>query len=195
MFFFQRFCFKDGTEGHFTIMYLKDGSTMLAMLSAVREENLCWHIEAEWEMLSLNFAFNHQNYARYCSYQHVFLQYMCTENKQAFQHLSERGFGASGSGEKFISVHGDLITEHFNKLTKDTAGPFRAGFSTDISAVNTWVCTIHMHCKLREKFRNMVAFKTSSKHNELCSGSKKIHSKHVTKQKQQLVLRGSLNMF
>ena len=182
--------FKDGTEGHFTIMYLKDVSTMLAMISAVREGNICRHIEAEREMLSLTFAFNHQNYARYCSYQHVLLQNMCTDNKQAFQHLSERGFGASVSGERFTSIHGDLITELFNKLTKDTAGPFRAGFSNDISAVNTWVRTIHVHCKLREKFRNMVAFKTSSKHKELCNGSKKIHSKHVTKLKKQLVLYG-----
>ena len=155
-------------------MYLKDVSTMLAMIPAVREGNLCKHIEAEREMLSLTFAFNHQNYARYCSYQHVFLQNMCTENEKAFQHLSERGFGASVSGERFTSIHGYLITELFNKLTKDTAGPFHAGFSTDISAVNTWLRIINVHCKQREKFRNIVAFKTSSKLTELCNGSKKI---------------------
>ena len=42
--------FKDGTEGNSTIMYLKDVSTMLAMLFSVREGNLCRHIEAEREM-------------------------------------------------------------------------------------------------------------------------------------------------
>ena len=182
--------FKDGSEGNFTMMYLKDVSTMLAMVSAVREGNLRRHIEAEREMLSLTFAFNHQNYARYCSYQHVFLQNMSAENEEAFQQLSERGFGASVSGERFTSIHGDLVTELFNKQTKDTAGPFRAGFSTDISAVNTWVRTIHVHCKLREKFRDMVAIKTSSKHKELSPGRKKMHSRHVAQLKNQLVQYG-----
>ena len=129
--------FKDGSEGNFTVMHLKDVSTMLAIVSAVREGNLRRHIEAEREMLSLTFAFNHQDYARYCSYQHVFLQNMSQENEQAFRQLSEKGFGASLSGKRFTSIHGDLVTELFNKQTKDTAGPFRAGFSTDVAVVNT----------------------------------------------------------
>ena len=36
--------------------------------------------------------------------------------------------GGSISGQKFYSIHGDLVTELFNKETKGTAGPFRAGF-------------------------------------------------------------------
>ena len=44
-----------------------------------------------------------------------------------------------------------------------------------------------MHCKPREKFHNIVAFKTSSKHRELCPGQKKIHSRHVIELKNQLV--------
>ena len=111
--------FKDGSEENFTVMHLKDVSTMLAMVSAVREGNRRRYIEAEHEMLSLTFAFSHQkkSYARYCRYQHVFLQNMSQENEQAFRQLSERGFGASLSGERFTSIHGDLVTELFNKQT------------------------------------------------------------------------------
>ena len=58
---------------------------------------------------------------------------MCTENKQAFQHLSEWGFGASLSGKSLHLFNGELITEHFNKLTKDTACPLLAIATTECS--------------------------------------------------------------
>ena len=62
-------------------------------------------------MLKQLFAFDHQNYARYLSYQHVLLNDMRTTNVQAFQDLKVRGFGANYTGSKFATVHGDLVTE------------------------------------------------------------------------------------
>ena len=59
--------YKQGTEEHVTVSYLKDVSMMLSMISAVREGNLRRHLQAEREMLKLVFAFDHPNYARYCS--------------------------------------------------------------------------------------------------------------------------------
>ena len=67
----------------------------------------------------------------------------------AFIELSERGFGGSLSGEKFSEIHGDLITEIYNGETKGTAGPFRSGYSTDLTTVNTWVKTSHIHAQIR----------------------------------------------
>ncbi len=92
-----------------SIIHLKiiDVSIMLAIVSAVREGNIHKHIEAEREMLSLTFAFNRQNYSCNCSYQHIFLQSMGSENKQAFEQFSEWGFGASLSRERFTSMDGD----------------------------------------------------------------------------------------
>ena len=96
-------------------------------------------------MLKQVLAFNHQNYARFCSYQHVYFRFLGKDKHPAFRDLKERGFGGSTGGEPFSSIHGDLITELFNKETKGAGGPFRAGFNTNIEAVDTWVKAIHIH--------------------------------------------------
>ena len=53
-----------GTESKMTIRYLRDISSLLALVSAVREKNLERHLQAEREMLKYCFAFDHINYAR-----------------------------------------------------------------------------------------------------------------------------------
>ena len=64
----------------------------------------------------------------------------CLEEKAlAFQELEYHGYGGSITGSTFSSLHGDLLTELFNKETKGTAGPIRSGFSTNTAAVNTLV--------------------------------------------------------
>ena len=128
-------------------------------------------------MLKQIFAFNHQNYARYCSYQHV-LQSMQQEKALAFQELEAHGYSGSITGSTFSILHGDLLTELFNKETKVTAGPFRSGFSTKNAAVNTWIRTIHIHSKLRERFRRSLATKTSSIHKELTTRGIRLHTTH-----------------
>ena len=130
--------FEDFSEGHFTIEFLKDVSSLLAMLSAVRESTFERQLQSERNMLSLTFAFDHQNYARYGSYQHPYLNNLKISNPQAYEDLLNRLFGGSITGQSFSTIHGDLITELFNGQTKGTAGPFRAGFSTDIGVVNSW---------------------------------------------------------
>ncbi len=90
--------YEEGTESHLTVLYLKDVSTMLAMVSAVREGDLRRHVEAERHMLGLTFALDHQNYARYISYQHVFLEEQRKGQTAAYQDLTSRGFGGSESG-------------------------------------------------------------------------------------------------
>ena len=55
-------------------MYLKDVSTILAIVSAVREGDLKKHFSAEREFLKLMFAFDHINYAGYITYQDVLLR-------------------------------------------------------------------------------------------------------------------------
>ena len=51
----------------------------------------------------------------------------------AFHDLKTKGYGRSISGGKFSTIYGDLITELFNKETKGIAGPFRSGFSKNLS--------------------------------------------------------------
>ena len=120
------------------------------------------HLQSERNMLSLTFAFDHQNHARYGSYQHAYLNNLKTSNTQAYEDLLKRDFGGGITGQSFSTIYGDLITELFNGQTKGTAGgPFRAGFSTDIGAVTSWVKTIHIHCKLRDSLKDLLQTKTS----------------------------------
>ena len=117
---------------------------------------------------------DHQNYAGYGAFQHVNLQSLRKENKEQFNELKEKGFGASLTGDVFSKIHGDLVTELFNKETKGTSGPFRCGLSTNIDSVNTWINTIHIHTMLKVALRQQLHLKTSSRHKELTKSSKEL---------------------
>ena len=120
------------------------------------------------------------------TYEHVYLSNLKDINRLAYDDLATKGFGASITGQPFSSIHGDLVTEYYNRTTKGTSGPFRAGYSRNTDAVNRWVKTIHVHSKLKEEFKNLLHIKTSSKHKELTTGGKLLHQKHVQKIKQRI---------
>ena len=106
---------------------------MLAILSAVTEGGLnLWHFSVEREILQWKFAFDHINYAEYITYQHVYLNNLLRKDNSIVIDLITNGHGASSSGDLFSTIHGDLVTEYFNKQTKETAWSFRSSYSTDI---------------------------------------------------------------
>ena len=72
-----------------------------------------------------------------------------------------------------------MITEVSNGETKRNAGPFRAGFSTDPSNINTWIKTTHIHNKLQLALRAKINMSTSSVHKEQTPSGKKMHVAHV----------------
>ena len=90
------------------------------------------------------------------------------------------------SGDKFSSIHRDLITEVFNGETKRQAGSRRSGFSTNVVAVNTWIKTTHIHAKFRKKFNDTIRLTTDSHHKERQQREMKRHSQHVKNLKDQL---------
>ena len=98
----------------------------------------------------------------------------------------KRGTGGSLSGDKFSSIHGDLITEVFNGEIKRQVGPHRSGFSTNVDTVNTWIKTTHIHAKLRKKFNDTIRLTTDSHHKETTQSEMKRHSRHVKNLKDQL---------
>ena len=101
------------------------------------------------------------------------------ENSAVINELSERGIGANYSGKKFPAVHSDLATEYFNRETKNTAGPFRQYYSTNVSTTNKRVNTIHIHAKLRMAMRDKINVKTSSTNIELNDSAKQKHEGNV----------------
>ena len=148
------------------------------------------HLQAERKLGEYTFSYDHPNYTKYNTYQNAYLLNLKQTNHAAFKDLEEKGMGGSISGDKFSSIHGDLVTELFNKETKGTAGPFRAGFSTDIESVNNWVNTIHIHAVLRTSLQKVLRIRTSSKHKELTEGGKILHADHVRKLKEKLLKYG-----
>ena len=111
---------QNGTESKMTIAYLKDVSSLLALVVAVRDCNFELHfffelhLQAEREMIKHYFAFDHVNYARYLAYQQVYLRDLERKDHPAINDLKTRGFGCSISDGNFSTLHGDLITEIFN---------------------------------------------------------------------------------
>ena len=66
-----------------------------------------------------------------------------------------------------------LVTEHFNRETKGTAGPFRSGYSTDQQALNRWIKTSHIHSKVRVAVKMKFSLYTFSTHKELTIRNKR----------------------
>ena len=54
------------------------------------------------------------------------------ENSAVINELSEGGIGANYSGKKFPVVYSDLAMEYFNRETKNTTGPFRQYYNTNM---------------------------------------------------------------
>ena len=65
---------QNGTESKMTIAYLKDVSSLLALVAAVCHCNFELHLQTERGMIKHWFAFDHVNYARYLAYQQVYLR-------------------------------------------------------------------------------------------------------------------------
>ena len=87
-------------------------------------------------MINLCFAFDHINYARYLTHQHVYFGKMQHDKHPAIADLRNRGFGGSLSRSNFSTLLGDLVTVVFNRETKRQAGPRRLGYSTNSGTVN-----------------------------------------------------------
>ena len=79
----------------------------------------------------------------------MLLSSMQQNNEDGFKDLSIYGHGSMSPGLPFSNIHGDVITEHFNREMKGTAGPFRSGYSADLQVLNRWIKTSHIHSKLR----------------------------------------------
>ena len=163
----------DGYQGKITMAFLHDISALLSLVSAVRENKFEHHLAAERQMVPLLFAYNHQNYARYLSYQQVFMSDLKHHSHPAYQDLCSHGFGASYTSGGFRSVHGDLVTEWENREMKGTAGPYKSGFSTNVEVSQKYFATAHLHAKLQTKFREKLSIKTSSIHKENTFSGKK----------------------
>ena len=175
-----------GYQDGMVVSFLRDVSSLLALVSSVREGDIERHLQSERYMIKQVFAFDHQNYSRYLTYQHILLNDLKGSNAPAFQNLKDRGFGASYSNSNFSAVHGDLVTEYYNRETKVNNGPFRMGFSTSLTISNKWVRNIHIHAKLRMAMREKLNIKVSSTHKEVTDSGKKRHQKHVLSLKKKL---------
>ena len=90
-----------GTEAKMTIYFIKTVSSLLALVSAVQENNFEQYLQEEHEMVKYCFAFDHTNYACYVSYQQVYLRELQGINNNAMMNLTQRSFGDSLSVDSF----------------------------------------------------------------------------------------------
>ena len=99
------------TESQMTIKYSKDVLTMLAVVSAVRENDL-----------------DHTSYARHSKYQHVNLNNLLRGEKSILKNLITNGCGAWSSGGSFSTIHWDLAVQYLSKWTEGTVDSFRTDY-------------------------------------------------------------------
>ena len=85
----------------------------------------------------------------------------------------------------FSAIHGDLVTELFNKEIKGRCGPFPCMFNTNTDSVNTSFKTIIALTILKVALKQF-HFKTSSKHKKLTRSGKELHSSRVKSLKKKL---------
>ena len=65
-----------GTQARMVVEYLRDVSKMLAFIYSVREKNIELHLAAERAFIPKCFAFDHVNYCRYLTVQHINWEYL-----------------------------------------------------------------------------------------------------------------------
>ena len=176
----------EGTQAKMMVEYLKDVSAMLCLIAAMREKSIETHLAAERTLLPKCFAFGHVNYARYLTFQHVNLQNVKMNHKDAWDDLVENGFRGSLSGEPFSTIHGDLITEiTINREVKVRGGPMQGGYSTSKQTTDAFIKTSHLMAKLRATLKDRLDILTSSSHQETTIGARKQHERMV----QSLVIQ------
>ena len=154
-----------GTESKTTVCFLRDVSTLLAMVFAARD-NFERHLHAEREMIKYCFTFDHINYSRCLTYQHVYLRTL-QERSKCVEDLDERGFRGSLSGLPFTSFQ--TKRSWFYHRYKQTA---------------------HIHAKLRCIFTEKIKLQTNSCHKECTPRSRKLHVSNVKALKQHLKIYG-----
>ena len=180
-----------GTEAKVDICFIKNDSLLLALVLAAQENNFKRHLPAEREMAKYCFAFDHINYARYVSYQQVYLRELQSIDSNAMMDLAQRGFGGSISGDSFSCLHGDLIKGKFNRQPKSQAGLHCAGFSTDIAKVTTCVATSHVHTKFTQTLSEKIQLNTSTNHKECTPVAIRLHNKNGELLKEKLKSYGN----
>eukprot|EP00794_Sanderia_malayensis_P002977 gene2977-3431_t len=176
-----------GTQSQMMIEYLKDVSAMLALVRSVREKSIDLHLAAEGALLPKCFAFDHVNYSRYLSAQHVNLQSIKINNPAAWEDLELNGFGGSLKGKPFSTIHGDLITEvTINREVKVRGRPMQGGFSTNERTTDAFIKTSHIIANIRGKLKEKLNVLTSSVHKETTFGSRTENEKAVSNLTKQL---------
>ena len=100
----------------------------------VREWIIEQYLQAEKKMIYLAFAYDHQNYAHYNTYQNVYLSHLRETEHPVFQDLKTKGISGGITGAKFFAICGDFFAEFFRKENKGTSSPFCSRFSADMNA-------------------------------------------------------------
>eukprot|EP00795_Rhopilema_esculentum_P015069 gene15069-6234_t len=92
------------TQGQMMMQYIRDVSAMLIFVSAVRENTIERRLAAERVFLPECFAFGHQNYACYLTFQHVIMRDIKSKQEGAWNDLLVNGFGGSVSGKPYLTI-------------------------------------------------------------------------------------------
>ena len=174
----------ESTQCKMTVLLLKDISLLLSFIAAAREANIDLHLQCEREFLKLAHGFDHVNYARWGTYQHMYLSTMKKNNSPVYKELKEAGFTASQSGGVFNAVPGDYICERQNAEAKHSGSRSKAGFMKNTAGFNTWIRTRHIAIEMQTFLETTLGMKVKpSAHRDTTPSGIRRHCENVLKLK------------
>ena len=121
---FQQLLSSTGTQAEMTVQYVRDVSSMLCLISSVRENFIERHLAVERVLIPRCVAFAHPNYSRYLSYEHVRLLNLKKMRKKFGMICTTTDL----VGQQLVNstIHGDLIIETtINREVKVRGGPMQ----------------------------------------------------------------------
>ena len=129
------------------VNYLKDVSTVLAIVSAVRTRNITQHLQAGRQMLKLIFVFDHISYVRYNSFQHVFLSKLSKYSPQAFDDLLNMVLELHPLVKLLVQFAETWLQSTLIKKVKERLEPLDQS-TPYFNMVNKWIVTRYIQLKL-----------------------------------------------
>ena len=122
------------------------------------------------------FALGHISYAGYITYQYVCLNNLLRKDNSIVKDMITNGHGASCSGGSFSTIHGDLVSAHFQKKRTELDLSPKVTF---IYAINKWIKTSHIHSKVRTILQKTLNLFTLQVYKEITPGNKSLHFEHA----------------
>ena len=142
------------------------------------------HFQCEQQFLNLVHVFNHINYSRWGTFQHIYFSSMKHKSPPVYQKLKNVGFTTSQSGGIFNWVDGDYICKCQKNRDWSFSGRLKAGFIKKTKTFKTWIRTKHIAGDMQHMLNQIMNIQILSTHKDSTASKIRKHFNNVNKLKE-----------